>query len=79
MKGYTEEDQEKQEFLVIFLKLPFIFYYNQLSMQKSVIVHDINMEGLPNWHLEIENAMSDCIYQNDKNTRTLSYLQMGGI
>ena len=65
MKGYTEEDQEKQEILVICLKLPFIFYYNRLSMQKSVIVRDINMEGLPNWHLK--SALSDCIYQNEKN------------
>ena len=34
-------------------------------MQKSVIVRDINMEGLDNWHLK--SALSDCIYQNDKN------------
>ena len=33
-------------------------------MQKSVIVRDIKVEGLPNWHLK--SALSDCIYQNEK-------------
>ena len=34
--------------------------------EEFVVVHDLNVEALPNWLLK--NSLSDCVYQNDENS-----------
>ena len=34
--------------------------------EEVVVVHDLNVEALPNWLLK--NSLSDCVYQNDENS-----------
>ena len=35
-------------------------------MEGVVVVRDLDMEALPNWHLK--NSLSNCVYQNDENS-----------